>query len=267
MKPAHLILIPLCLIALAGAASADDPQGSTADTSAAPQGFDQVLYKGLVGSVLDAVPMSSSDRLGLQRTNAVVSNTLFGHSLAVLVGFSNPVLLLGGFAWGMWAAVNIHPAETGAALAAYPALADADAGRRERVLALPLQQLSSAVEAATADAPARPFFADTNLAADAATPDGSRAHVIKVRLSQREHADAPAQPFFADMNLAADSATPDSSRAHVIKVRRSLRVRADANYQPFFADTNSAVDSGTTGGSRPRVIKVWLAQRAPAAQR
>ncbi|MBE0626249.1 MAG: hypothetical protein IH606_15685 [Burkholderiales bacterium] len=188
MKPAHLILTPLCLLAFAGAAPAQDPSASAADPSAVPQGFDQVLYKGLVGSVLDAVPMSSSDRLGLQRTNAVVSNTLFGRSLAVLAGFSNPVLLLGGFAWGMWAAANIHPAEAGAALAAHPAQADADAGTRERVLALPLQHLSSAAPAAAADAAPQPVLEDTNLARVSATPGRAHPRVIKVWLAQRAYA-------------------------------------------------------------------------------
>jgi len=185
VKPARLILMPLWLLAFAGAASADDPRGSSTDRSAAPQKIDQVLYKGLVGSMLDAVPMSPSDRLDLQRTNAVVSNTLFGRSLAVLAGLSNPVLLLGGFAWGIWAATNIRPAQAGSALADHPVQAEADAGTRKREPALPLEHPSSAAQAATADAPQRTFLADTNPAVGSGTTGGSRPRVIKVWLAQR----------------------------------------------------------------------------------
>jgi hypothetical protein len=112
MLPLRLSLFSLVLLlALARPASAQDDTASRA--GALPQGLDQAVYKGLVGNVLDVIPMNSSDRLDLQRTNAVVSNTLLGRTLAVLAGLSNPVLLVGGFAWGMWAASNIRPATAG----------------------------------------------------------------------------------------------------------------------------------------------------------
>jgi hypothetical protein len=71
-----------------------------------------VVYKGLVGKALDAVPMDPDERLVLQRTSAVVSGTLTGRSLAAWAGLSNPLLLIAGLAWGLYSAFNIK-AEAG----------------------------------------------------------------------------------------------------------------------------------------------------------
>ena len=66
------------------------------------------VYKGVLGMALDAVPMDPERRVALQRTNAVVSNTLTGRSLSVWVGLAtNPLLLIAGLAWGVFAASNI----------------------------------------------------------------------------------------------------------------------------------------------------------------
>ena len=65
------------------------------------------IYKGVVGKALDAVPMDSEQRVAIQRANAVVSNTLTGRSLAVWAGLTNPILLIGGLAWGLFSASNI----------------------------------------------------------------------------------------------------------------------------------------------------------------
>jgi hypothetical protein len=78
--------------------------------------LDQAVYKGVIGNVLDAIPMDPSKRLDLQRTNAVVGNTMLGRSLTVLVGLTNPILLVGGLVWGIWAASNIKLAQTVAKL-------------------------------------------------------------------------------------------------------------------------------------------------------
>src|SRR5512141_3018707 len=119
MRAWRLSPLPLALlVALASPAWAQDDPPLRTDTSAVSGGFDQIVYKGLVGNVLDAVPMDPLERLGLQRTNAVVSSTLLGRSLALLAGLSNPVLLLGGLAWGLWSAANINPIAAGMKLAA-----------------------------------------------------------------------------------------------------------------------------------------------------
>ena len=100
MSRRRLTSLPvLLLLAFAIAASAKDDPDSRAAARVSSQGLDQVVYKGLVGNVLDAIPMDPVKRVDLQRTNAVVSSTLSARSLAVLAGLSNPVLLLGGFVW------------------------------------------------------------------------------------------------------------------------------------------------------------------------
>lgn len=71
-----------------------------------------VVYKGVVGKALDAVPMDPEERANLQRGSAVVSGTLGGRSLAVWAGVSNPILLIAGFVWGLYSASNIKAAES-----------------------------------------------------------------------------------------------------------------------------------------------------------
>jgi len=134
MSPARLALFPLMLLlAVTTCASAQNDPGSRPIPGVSPQGIDQVVYKGIVGNVLDTIPMDSAERLQLQRTSAVVSNTLFGRSLNVLAGLSNPVLLLGGFVWGIWAASNIKPAEAGIKLAADSGQPAGGSAEQERI--------------------------------------------------------------------------------------------------------------------------------------
>jgi hypothetical protein len=54
----------------------------------------------------------------LQRTNAVASGTLTGRTLSVWAGLTNPLLLVGGLVWGLFAASNIKANEAGPAPAA-----------------------------------------------------------------------------------------------------------------------------------------------------
>lgn len=84
--------------------------GRANDALALPMVGD-AIYKGVVGKALDAVPMDAERRVALQRTNAVLSNTLTGRSLAVWAGLTNPVFLIAGVAWGLYAASNIKPNE------------------------------------------------------------------------------------------------------------------------------------------------------------
>ena len=69
---------------------------------------DQMLYKGVVGNLLEAVPMDPEQRVGLQRGNAVISAPMSARSLALLLGIPNPVVMIGGLLWGLFAASRIE---------------------------------------------------------------------------------------------------------------------------------------------------------------
>lgn len=100
-----------CAAALAQATSGPG-EPAIKGKGASASGYDQVVYKGLVGNALEAVPMDAEKRVALQRTNAVVSNTMSARSLTILAKLTNPVLLIGGFAWGLWSAANINAPDT-----------------------------------------------------------------------------------------------------------------------------------------------------------
>jgi len=75
---------------------------------------DQLIYKGVVGNLLEGMPIDPDKRVQLQKTNAVVSNIAAGRTLAMMLGVANPVLMIGGLVWGMWSASQIKPAELAA---------------------------------------------------------------------------------------------------------------------------------------------------------
>lgn len=76
----------------------------------------QVIYKGVVGNLLDEMPIDTAKRVDLQRTSAVVSNALSGRSLAVMLGVASPILMVAGLLWGVFAASQINAAPTPATL-------------------------------------------------------------------------------------------------------------------------------------------------------
>ena len=96
--------------ALAHQCDEKTPEEAAATDTGLGQRADQILYKGVVGNLLEAVPMDAEKRVELQRGNAIVSAPLSARSLALLLGISNPVVLIGGLMWGIWAASRIeHP--------------------------------------------------------------------------------------------------------------------------------------------------------------
>jgi len=100
MPISRAIFLSACLLlATAARAQEDDPPP--------PAAVSDVLYKGVVGKVLDAVPMDPEERVTLQRTGAVVSGTLTGRSLSAWSGLTHPILWVAGFAWGLVSASNI----------------------------------------------------------------------------------------------------------------------------------------------------------------
>jgi hypothetical protein len=173
----------IALLALPVCASAQEIPHAPAAPAVSLQPTDQVIYKGLVGNVLDNLPMDPAKRANLQRTNAVLSNTFAGRSLGALAGVGGPALMIVGLVWGMWAASNINPAvadtqptpaQSGAAAATRLTLAavsdNAPTGKNPDVM--PDSRISSAA-----------------MTAALAAPEAPRPRVIRVWLPQR--ADEP----------------------------------------------------------------------------
>jgi hypothetical protein len=88
---------------------------------------EQAIYKGVVGNLLEAVPMDAAQRVDLQRANAVVSAPFTVRSIALLVGITNPVVMIGGLIWGFWAASQIEDARPADKAATIEARADVTA--------------------------------------------------------------------------------------------------------------------------------------------
>ena len=172
-------------MALAVAASAEDIADSRAIPNASAQTLDQVIYKGFVGNLLDAVPMDPLKRVNLQRTNAVVSNTLSARSLGGLVGLSNPVLLVGGLLWGAWAASNISPEATGMKATAF----SVNSGDRVETQAVFVALSDSSF--AGEELPARRVPAPGSLAMNSVGDSGvttlPRSPVMRIWLPQRSN--------------------------------------------------------------------------------
>jgi hypothetical protein len=176
------LLHVLLLLAYANPASADRDPDPLAVTNPADKGLDQIVYKGFVGNALDGVAMDPSKRVSLQRTNAIVSNTLSGRTLAALAGLSNPVLLIGGLAWGVWSASNIKPEETGALAISYANQAAGEMAARENQLVL-LDALP--VAKGPLIAPQTAIRAEPSVPAAAVGSHSVRSSVVKIWLPQR----------------------------------------------------------------------------------
>lgn len=184
-RPCPTFFAGFLLLALAAAARAESVADSQAVANASAKGLDQVIYKGIVGSVLDAVPMDPVKRANLQRTNAIVSNTLSARSLSALMGISNPVLLIGGLMWGVWAASNINPEAADTNVAANPV---DSGGRLETAAGLAaLADSSPAGEDSTAKPVSAPNLVAMNSLGDSGASALPRPPVIKIWLPQRSY--------------------------------------------------------------------------------
>jgi hypothetical protein len=93
------VVLATCLLLAIPARAEDVPQQ--------PLALGDMVYKGIAGKALDAIPMDPEERAVLQRTSAVASGTLTGRSLSVWAGLANPLLLIAGLAWGLFSASNI----------------------------------------------------------------------------------------------------------------------------------------------------------------
>src|SRR5688572_29415057 len=101
----EFVLAAVLSLVVAGA-RADELEPTLIPSPAKP--IDQIIYKGVAGNLLESVDMAPEERVTLQRANAVISNPLSARTLGMLLGISNPVFLVGGLVWGLWAASNIE---------------------------------------------------------------------------------------------------------------------------------------------------------------
>jgi len=69
-----------------------------------------ILYKGVIGKALDALPINAGTRTTLQQTNAIVSGSMAGRSLATITGLASPIFAVAGLIWGIFSAKNIGAA-------------------------------------------------------------------------------------------------------------------------------------------------------------
>ena len=72
-----------------------------------------IVYKGVAGKVLDALPIEPSTRVALQRANTVVSSAFTARSLGALTGLGGPLLTVAGLIWGIFSSRQIEGAPAG----------------------------------------------------------------------------------------------------------------------------------------------------------
>jgi hypothetical protein len=94
--------------------------GRSTSHVAAPQtvsagGLEQVIHKGVIGNVLEVVPLEPENRVQLQRSGAIVNNTFTGRSIAVALGLASAPLMAVGLIWGLWSASKIKGVPAAAA--------------------------------------------------------------------------------------------------------------------------------------------------------
>jgi hypothetical protein len=111
----RVLLISLTLVLNSTMASAQSRTDEAPPETASSSSAGQVLYKGLVGNLLEAVPLETQDRVQLQRLSSMLSSPLSARSLAVALGIASPPLMVVGLIWGLWSANQINP--TGAVAA------------------------------------------------------------------------------------------------------------------------------------------------------
>jgi hypothetical protein len=105
-------LVAAVMLAVAGAASAQSGVPNPTPVQA-PQGA-QAIYKGVVGNLLEAVPLEAEDRVQLQRASVLISSPISARSLALALGVASGPLMVAGIVWGLWSATRIAPAQVAA---------------------------------------------------------------------------------------------------------------------------------------------------------
>ena len=169
------------LLTPAPAAFAENTPQSRASPGSPPAAdSSQILYKGVVGNLLEAVPMDPAQRVTLQRSSAVISNTLSGRSLSVLAKLANPALLIGGIAWGLWAASNINSPAT----AVESAPAEATSATEDKADTTPAENTLLTVDSRFATLDFKPAPMSVHAPADSVARMPPQPRVIRVWLFQ-----------------------------------------------------------------------------------
>jgi LysM repeat protein len=78
----------------------------------ASRGLSDIVYKGVAGKVLDALPIEPSTRANLQRANSIVSSAFTARSLGALTGIGGPLVTVAGLLWGIFSSRQIEAAPT-----------------------------------------------------------------------------------------------------------------------------------------------------------
>lgn len=182
-KPRSAFSAAFLLLMLANFAWADEDPNSPDVPDGPTQPTAQVIYKGVIGNVLDTLPMDPAHRVDLQRANAVVSNTISGRSLATLIGMSNPILMIGGLVWGLWSASNIQPVAVQTKAALRPVNAGVRVETKERLVTI--AESLPAEKSRFAGLMGRTGSLALNSFAGSGPSEASRPPVIRVWLPQR----------------------------------------------------------------------------------
>jgi LysM repeat protein len=105
---------PIDLIAARQVALYEQNAAAAPEKSAEPaRALPDIVYKGIAGKVLDAMPIEPSTRATLQRANTIVSSTFTARSLGVLTGLGGPLLTVAGLLWGIFSSRQIDAAPAG----------------------------------------------------------------------------------------------------------------------------------------------------------
>ena len=85
-----------------------EPNPASPATRVSPAAsISDIIYKGVVGKILDSAPLENSTRTTLQQANSVVGNSFAGRALATLTGVGGPILTVAGLFWGLFSAQKI----------------------------------------------------------------------------------------------------------------------------------------------------------------
>jgi hypothetical protein len=110
MVTQRIVATTLSFALCATTASAQSASQTSAEPGASSPA--QALYKGVLGNLLEAVPLPAADRTELQRLTSAVSSPFSARSLALALGLASPPLMVIGLVWGLWSASQIRQSGT-----------------------------------------------------------------------------------------------------------------------------------------------------------